>query len=100
MSWVAVGTAAVGAVASSQSGGGGGNSGGETFAPQMPLQATFGSVNFKSPGSGNSWPSAAGIPAIAAPDSGRVTVSGLNPWVIGGVAVAGLVALVLILTKK
>lgn len=105
MSWVAVGTVAVGAVASQTKGGeGGGNSGSAqtmTIAPTVPINNTFGSVNFKSTGSGNAYPSVAGagFNPLAAAD----TITGAAPipvWIWAAGAAAALGALFLISRKK
>jgi len=105
MSWIAVGTAAVGVVASETKGGsGGGNSGSaqtQTIAPTVPINNTFGSVYFKSNGNGNAYPSAAGAgynPLAADPLAASAAPFPLWVWLAGAAAALG--ALFLIRRKK
>jgi hypothetical protein len=84
-------------------GSGGGNSGSaqsQTIAPNVPITNTFGSVNFKSTGSGNAYPSAVNggfNPLAADPITGAAP---MPIWIWAAGAAAALGVLFLISRKK
>ena len=102
MSWIAVGTVAVGVVANETKGssGGGGNSGEaqtQTIAPTVPINNTFGSVYFKSSGNGNAYPSAAGTgynPLASDPLAASAAPFPLWVWAAGAAAALGALFLI------